>query len=99
MDLTLYTDIRLPKRHNTRRNRTKAFRKFFNRIDEESYHQPCAPCATENEVRCAAHLAENIERGVTLKTYSAWAGCDVRHLSRLLNHYRRQLLEGQRLLA
>ncbi len=98
MNLTFYTDIKLPKRHNTRRNRLKAFRKYFNRIDEEIYRQPCAPCAPENEVRCAAHLVENIERGITLKAYSAWAGCGVRHLSRLLHNYRRRLLEGQRLL-
>jgi hypothetical protein len=99
MKLSDYTDIRLPKRHNTRRNRLKAFRNYFHRLDDEAWKQPCHSSAPENEVRCAAHLAENIERGVTMKAYSAWSGRTVRHLSRQLDRYRRGQLSGQRQLA
>lgn len=91
-------EIHVPRRHSTRRNRLRAARQFFNRKDNECWNQPPADCAVENEVRCAAHLADFLDQGGTLKAYSAWSGCSVRELSKQLHSYRRGRLIGQRLL-
>jgi hypothetical protein len=92
-------EITIPRRHNTRRNRARAVRHYSDRQDTGYYHEPRHHSADENQVRCAAHLADYIQRGGTLKQYSAWSGCRVRKLSRLLFDFRRHRLPGQRVLA
>ena len=99
MNITEILGIKLPRRHNTRRNRARAIRRWSNRQDDAYAKQPQHESAIENEVRGAAHLAENIERGVTLKTYSAWAEySSVRKLSKRLDDYNHRRLPGQRQL-
>ena len=98
MKLLALLQIRLVNRMNTRRNRARAVRRFFNRQDEAWLK--AAPPIPESErdanwIRSAAHLAFNRERGVTLKCYSAWAGCKVRTLSKLLDDYAHRRLPGQ----
>ena len=99
MNITYILDIRIPRRHNTRRNRARAIRRWQNRQDEYYAKQPCHWSANENEVRCAAHLADYIQLGGTLKMYSAWSEAGVRHLSKLLDDYNHRRLAGQKELS
>lgn len=99
MNLCEALGIRIPRRYNTRRNRRRAIIKWQNREDHNFYAEPRHWSANENEVRCAAHLADYVQRDATLKGYSAWSGCTVRELSKLLDNYRRHRLPGQRELA
>src|SRR4051812_25140163 len=92
-------EIGIPRRHNTRRNRRRAVRQWLNRDWEKMLAEPRHWSANENEARCAAHLADYIDQGGSLKGYSAWSGCKVRELSKLLDTFRRQRLPGQRELA
>ena len=96
MNIEELLGIRLPRRHNTRRNRKRALLRRFNQIDDDIWKQPPHWSAMENRIRCTAHLADNLELGVTLKTYSAWCGCRVRELSKHLDDYRRGRLPGQK---
>ena len=99
MNLLEALEIRIPRRYNTRRNRRRAVSQWLNRDDHRCCNEPPHWSANENQSRFAAHLADYIQSGGTLKAYSAWSGCAVRELSRLLDDYRRQRLPGQRQLA
>ena len=93
-----WAGIQLPQNHNTRRNRRRALIKYLNQIDHACSTGPVAECAPENEARCAAHLADYIDQGGNIKSYSAWSGVGIRHLSKILFNYRHQRLEAQRRL-
>jgi hypothetical protein len=91
--------IRIVNRLNTRRNRKCAKARWWNREEERYTKEPPHWSANENQARCAAHLADFIQSGGTIKAYSAWSGAGVRHLSKLLDDFRRQRLPGQRQLT
>jgi hypothetical protein len=98
MNLIEICGITLPKRHNTRRNRQRALRRYFNQDDARFANVIPHPSAIENQCICGAHIADFIDRGGTLKAYSAWSGCRVRELSRWLDDFRRHRFPGQRML-
>ena len=99
MNITQILGITLPRRHNTRRNRARAIRRWSNQQDEYYAKQPRHESANENEVCIAAHLADFIQRGGTLKAYSSWSEAGVRHLSKLLDDYNHRRLPGQLIIA
>ena len=91
--------FKVANRHNTRRWRRRNKIRFFNLCNEASMRITSGLTESErdaNRIRSAAHLADEIARGVTLKTYSAWTGCKVRFLSKLLDDYNHRRLPGQR---
>jgi hypothetical protein len=91
--------FKVANRHNTRRWRRRNKIRFFNLRNVASMRITSGISESElnaNWIRCGAHLADQIARGITLKTYSAWSGCKVRVLSKLLDNYIHRRLPGQR---
>ena len=88
--------MRLIKRCNTRRNRRLAWAHLLYREEDLFFKEGAHWSAKANRISNTAWLAENIERGVTLKALSAWTGCTMRKLSKRLSDYRHGRLPGQK---